>query len=293
LTKGEPVLVDVVGDGDRTADEVLGLAAAVDADSEHPLARAIVAGAGTRDVKVPRADGFEALPGVGGRAMVAGREVSVGGPRLLEQLKLRPKGNLEKSTEAWAAQGRTVLYVVADGQMVGALALEDEIRPESRAAIDRLQVELAGMGIDAPCLGSIAATPDVVSTLDCTAAFTSPVYGRDYHNPREFQVGVDRTSRELTRALRRLGTWPDILILPCCDQVLAASVARVLRRHPLKPPPQVLMWLLYGPHHQLAPDNPAAIALHDESRRAFTALLNALGDRWHLAYNWYWRHISI
>ena len=138
LTKGEPVLVDVVGDGDRTADEVLGLAAAVDADSEHPLARAIVAGAGTRDVKVPRADGFEALPGVGGRAMVAGREVSVGGPRLLEQLKLRPKGNLEKSTEAWAAQGRTVLYVVADGQMVGALALEDEIRPESRAAIDRL-----------------------------------------------------------------------------------------------------------------------------------------------------------
>ena len=70
------------------------------------------------------------------------------------------------------------------------------------AAIERLQAELALLGIDAPCLGSIAATPDVVSTLDCTAAFTSPVYGRDYHNPREFQVGVDRTSRELTRALR-------------------------------------------------------------------------------------------
>lgn len=150
------------------------------------------------------------------------------------------------------------------------------------AAIDRLQVELAGVGIDAPCLGSVAATPDVVRALDCTAAFTCPVYGRDYDSPGEFQVRVDRTSRELSRALRQLGAWPDILILPCCDQVLAASVARVLRRHSLKPPPQVLMWLLYGPHHRLAPENPAAIALHDESRRAFTALLNTLGDRRHL-----------
>ncbi len=150
------------------------------------------------------------------------------------------------------------------------------------AAIDRLQVELAGVGIDAPCIGSVVATPDVVRALDCTAAFTSPVYGRDYQGPREFQGRVDRTSRELSRALRQLGTWPDVLILPCCDQVLAASVARVLRWHSLKPPPQVLMWLLYGPHHQLAPDNPAAIALHDETRRAFTALLNALGDRRHL-----------
>lgn len=150
------------------------------------------------------------------------------------------------------------------------------------AAIDRLQVELAGVGIDAPCLGSVAATPDVVRTLDYTAAFTGPVYGRDYGSPREFQVRVDRTSRELSRALRQLGAWPDILILPCCDQVLAASVARVLRRHPLKPRPQVLMWLLDGPHHRLAPENPTALALHDESRRAFTALLNALGDRRHL-----------
>ena len=147
------------------------------------------------------------------------------------------------------------------------------------AAIERLQAELARLGIDAPCFGSVAATPDVVRVLDCTAAFTSPVYGRDYGGPREFQGRVDRTSRELSRALRRLGAWPDILILPCCDQVLAASVARVLRRHSLKPPPQVLMWLLYGPHHQLAPDDPAATALHDESRRAFTALLNAIGDR--------------
>lgn len=147
------------------------------------------------------------------------------------------------------------------------------------AAIKRLRAELAQTGVEVACLGSVAATPDVVRTLDCVPTFGSPVYGRVYHGPKEFQDRVDRTSRELSRGLRRLGTWPDILILPCCDQVLAASVARVLRRHSLKPPPQVLMWLLYGPHHRLAPDNPAAIALHQESHRAFSALLNALGNR--------------
>lgn len=151
------------------------------------------------------------------------------------------------------------------------------------AAIDRLQTEFSRLGIEAPCLGSSVATDDVVHTLACTKVFTSPVYGRDYSGPREFEARVARTSRELSRALRDLGIWPDILVLPCCDQVLAASVARVLRRHPLKPAPQVLMWLLYGPHHQLAPLDPAAIPFHDESRRAFTALLKAVGNRRQLA----------
>ncbi|WP_428677608.1 hypothetical protein [Reyranella sp.] len=145
------------------------------------------------------------------------------------------------------------------------------------AAIDRLQADLSRLGIDAPCLGSTSAAPDVVRSLCCWPAFTSPVYGRAYASPREFEVRVDQTSRELSRALKRLGAWPDILILPCCDQVLAASVARVLRRHPMKPAPQVLMWLLYGPDYRLAPDNPAAIPFHTETRRAFTALLRAVG----------------
>lgn len=147
------------------------------------------------------------------------------------------------------------------------------------AAVDRLQAELDRLGIDAACLGSIAATPDVARALDCTATFTGPVYGRDYASPREFEARVAQTSRELARALKHLGIWPDILILPCCDQVLAASVSRILKRHPLKPPPQVLLWLLYGPHHQLPPDNPAALPLHGEARRAFSALLEAVGDR--------------
>lgn len=147
------------------------------------------------------------------------------------------------------------------------------------SAMDRLQTELARLGIEAACLGALGATPDVARTLDCVPAFSCPVYGRDYAGPGEFGARVDQTSRELTRALKRLDSWPDLLILPCCDQVLAASVARALKRHPLKPPPQVLMWLLYGPHHQLAPDDPAAASLHDEVRLAFGALLEAVGNR--------------
>ena len=146
-------------------------------------------------------------------------------------------------------------------------------------AVKRLQTELARLYIEAPCLGSVFAEPATVSDLACTPTFSSSVYGRDYSSPREFKLRVDCTSRELSRALRRHGAWPDILVLPCCDQVLAASVAEVLRRRPWKPAPQILMWLLYGPHHLLAPDDRAAETFGAESRRAFTSLLEAAGER--------------
>ena len=138
LTRGEPALVDVAGTDDLSADEVLALAAAVDADSEHPLARAIVAGANEKKVKIQRAQGFEALPGKGTRARIDGRTAHVGGPRLLDELNVQAQGKLAAQADAWAADGRTVLYLVLDDAVVGILALEDDIRPESRAAVDAL-----------------------------------------------------------------------------------------------------------------------------------------------------------
>jgi Cu2+-exporting ATPase len=138
LTRGQPILADVgVADG---ADEhgVLALAAAVEADSEHPLARAIVTGAETRAVEVPNASDFEALAGRGARAMVDGRTVHVGGPRLIEELGVRVDAALAEQARGWAAQGRTVLSVIVDGQALGALAVEDEIRPESFEAVAEL-----------------------------------------------------------------------------------------------------------------------------------------------------------
>jgi Cu2+-exporting ATPase len=129
LTRGQPVLVDVGG-----TNETLRLAAAVEADSEHPLARAIVEGARSRGLSVPAATAFESLAGRGARAQVDGHVVAVGGPRLLDEMSLAP---LPLAAD-WDREGRTVLHVIVDGQVAGAIAAEDEVRPESREAVDAL-----------------------------------------------------------------------------------------------------------------------------------------------------------
>jgi Cu2+-exporting ATPase len=134
LTRGQPALVDLSATTSTDERELLRLAASVESDSEHPLARAIVAGATVRGIQPVPISGFEALAGRGARAMVDGCSVAVGGPRLLADLGLSPMA----AAEAWGRDGRTVLHVVVDGHIVGALAVEDEIRPESAEAIDRL-----------------------------------------------------------------------------------------------------------------------------------------------------------
>jgi Cu2+-exporting ATPase len=138
LTRGEPVLAGVVAAPGTEEAEVLSLAAAVEADSEHPLARAIVAGAAQRGAAAKRAEGFQALAGRGARARVDGEDVHVGGPRLLADLGVSVPPEVEHEARAWAAEGRTVLNVVSGDRVVGALAVEDEIRQESKEAVDRL-----------------------------------------------------------------------------------------------------------------------------------------------------------
>jgi Cu2+-exporting ATPase len=128
LTKGEPVLVEA------SDDIALRLAAAVEGDSEHPLARAIVRGARARNIDVPAATRFEAFAGRGARAEVEGHDVRVGGPALLGEMAQSP---LPAGID-WDRDGRTVLHVIVDGRVAGVIALEDEIRPESREAVDGL-----------------------------------------------------------------------------------------------------------------------------------------------------------
>jgi Cu2+-exporting ATPase len=85
-------------------------------------------------LSIPSATAFEALPGRGARAQVEGHDVAVGGPRLLAEMSLAP---LPVATD-WDGQGRTVLHVVVDGKVSAAIAVEDEVRPESKEAIDLL-----------------------------------------------------------------------------------------------------------------------------------------------------------
>ncbi|MCR2810943.1 MULTISPECIES: heavy metal translocating P-type ATPase [unclassified Microbacterium] len=134
LTKGEPTLIDVAPVGVLDADAVLSLAAAAEADSEHPLGRAIVRSAKDRGVTVPPASGFASSPAVGVVATVGGHEIRVGGPRLLDGI-----GAGEVAAAAgWRTDGAIILHVVRDGEVIGGLKLADEIRPESREAVAAL-----------------------------------------------------------------------------------------------------------------------------------------------------------
>jgi len=138
LTRGAPTLSAVAAASGASEEEVLKLAASVEADSEHPLAKAIVNGANRRGANPLQGRNFEAMPGSGTRATVNGQSVSVGGPHLLSELKVAVPTELEKVTTAWASAGQTVLYVILDGRVIGAVAVEDEIRPESAEAVKEL-----------------------------------------------------------------------------------------------------------------------------------------------------------
>ncbi|QDO88265.1 heavy metal translocating P-type ATPase [Ornithinimicrobium ciconiae] len=133
LTRGEPAVTGVHSVG-MPEGELLALAAAAETDSEHPLAKAIVRAAREQGLDVPAATNFSASPAVGVRATVGGATVRVGGPYLLEEERLDPL----PQTEPWAGAGATVLHVVRDGQAIGALSVADEIRPESREAVEAL-----------------------------------------------------------------------------------------------------------------------------------------------------------
>jgi Cu2+-exporting ATPase len=138
LTKGNHVVSEVAGIG-LDEPEVLALAAAIERESEHPLARAIVNAAAARG-PIPDATGFRALPGRGVEAQVDGRTYAVGGPALLRERNQQAPDALQ----AWSDRGAAVLYLVREDAIVGAFALEDEVRPEAAEAV----AELRTMGVD-------------------------------------------------------------------------------------------------------------------------------------------------
>jgi Cu2+-exporting ATPase len=136
LTRGEQGVVDVVTDGDSK--ELLGLAGAVEADSEHPIARAIVTSANGQGVTIAEATGFSALPGRGAKANVGSKTIYVGGPRLIEQLQATASEKIKQAATQASNDGKTVVYVIENNQIRGAIMLADVIRPESKEAVATL-----------------------------------------------------------------------------------------------------------------------------------------------------------
>jgi Cu2+-exporting ATPase len=192
LTKGQPTLVDIATADGLDGRELLRLAASVEADSEHPLARAVVEGAARRGIAPPTSSGFEALAGRGARAIVEGATVLVGGPRLMADEGLSVDGRVAQAAAAWEEEGRTVLYVARDGRLLGVLAAEDAVRPESAEAVDHLHA----MGLRVAMLsGDAQAVADSVARrigIDEVAAQVLPADKADA--VRRFQAGGRRVA---------------------------------------------------------------------------------------------------
>ncbi len=143
LTKGEPNVTDIVPLGDRTADEVLRLGAAVEVGSEHPLGEAIVRGALARDLRLPEATDFQAITGHGIRAIVEGSRVLLGNRRLMaaEGLDVRP---VEDAMTRLEQDGKTAMLVGQADTLIGVIAVADTLKPEAKEALR----DLAALGIE-------------------------------------------------------------------------------------------------------------------------------------------------
>ena len=134
LTKGEPTVTSVEPADQLSADAVLALAAAAEADSEHPLAKAIVGAAKNQKLQIKASSDFSSSPALGVTATVEGSQIRVGGPHLLSEA-----GQSELAiADTWRLEGAIILHVLQDGHVIGALKLADEIRPESFDAVEAL-----------------------------------------------------------------------------------------------------------------------------------------------------------
>jgi Cu2+-exporting ATPase len=139
LTLGQHALTGVVAAHGSDEADVLSIASAVESDSEHPLARAIVRAAHERGGRPRVATEFVSMTGRGVEARVDGRPYAVGGPALLRERGLREPAELATTTDRWRARGASVLYLVCDDVVLGALELEDQVRPKAREAVAALQ----------------------------------------------------------------------------------------------------------------------------------------------------------
>jgi P-type Cu2+ transporter len=141
LTLGEHRVVEMRAAGGIDEDEALRLASAVERDSEHPVARALLASAADREIDVPEAKGFESIPGRGVRATVEGRALEVGGPNLLRAEGAEADGEIRSAADAYAEAGQSAVFLIEDTRVLAVFAIADAVRPESREAVRRLHDE--------------------------------------------------------------------------------------------------------------------------------------------------------
>lgn len=139
LTTGEQGVVDIHPFNGSNQEDALALAAAVEGDSEHQLAQAMRDEAEKRELKLPKVNEFEAIKGHGVHANLEGKDVYLGGPRLLEKLNIKPDSEVEAFGRSAGGKAQTVIYLISGKDIVAAFALADVIRPQSANVVNRLQ----------------------------------------------------------------------------------------------------------------------------------------------------------
>ena len=152
LTIGEFRVVDIATSGDLADEEALQIAAGVEAESEHPIARGIVKTAEDRGIDVPPADGFRAITGKGVSASVGGTEYHMGGPALLKAEDAEVPQDVRDAAERAASRGQAAIYLLRSGRAIAVFAVADAVREESREAIRALHdrgIEVAMLTGDA------------------------------------------------------------------------------------------------------------------------------------------------
>jgi Cu2+-exporting ATPase len=249
LTKGQPAVVDVATTDGVDRNALLALAAAVESESEHPIARAIVRAAAGLDDH-PGAHEIESLTGRGVRGKVDGRTVSVGSPGLVAELGAEVPADLDRQLEASHQAGSTVLYVTADRDVRGAIVVEDEVRGESHGAVDALhrrgirvamvtgdarpvaevhelqdrghQVAMVGDGVnDAPALARAEVGIAIGAGTDVAVESAGVVLAGD--DPRAVSSVIELSRAAYRKMWQNLGwaTGYNVLAIPLAAGVLA------------------------------------------------------------------------
>ncbi|MGM0656513.1 MAG: heavy metal translocating P-type ATPase [Thermodesulfobacteriota bacterium] len=139
LTRGQFGVSDILNFGSLSEKEILTLAAGLETRSEHAIAKGIVAAAKDRDIDIPDPENFEAIPGKGAKADVAGKKIKVVSPGFLKENDIAVEKSFQDKLDQLADEGKTLVYLLKDNQIEAALALEDVIRESAKKAVSGLQ----------------------------------------------------------------------------------------------------------------------------------------------------------
>ncbi len=186
LTLGEFRVVELTTAEGLPEEEALGIAAAVEADSEHPIAQGIVKSASEEGVSIPAVTGFQAIPGHGVKAKLDGRELLMGGPALLRERSVEPADDLRLAAERAAERGQAAIYLLEGDEARAVFAVADAIRDESHEAVRRLHE----LGVEVVMLtGDATAVAEAVADeVGIDRVFAEVLPGEKAERIRELQA---------------------------------------------------------------------------------------------------------